>query len=231
MDFYSSPFSVRSRIIKPIACVNYSSTRLRDYGGTKPTLNFLRAMRAHQSTSARPFIVPISPARERICLEVRDAHRNVELICARIARIQRVLTQPLAPWRAFSELPAFDPPLQWQQLSKKVREWLIELFPSQPPPGVESFPQVMVVYQTYHNFTYLLRDWQPWLQACGQMPLLPQVVQAQSCWRQFLERQADALPANRAVGQELIAELLVQVEASGLYQCFSRFDESHLPTA
>jgi hypothetical protein len=124
------------------------------------------ALREHSfkfvgGTAYRPDIA--GPA--RICVEVRDAHRDLSLLRLRVARVLFYWERGLQAFARFAEIPAFDSEADFDRLPASLRIWLREALPPRIPPEALPYPKVCVVHETYRNFAYPIRDWRPWLAA------------------------------------------------------------------
>jgi hypothetical protein len=115
------------------------------------------------STAYRPDIA----GPERVCFEVRDAHKNLGLLLERGARAAFYWLHPGGDFSRFAEIPAFDTETAFARLAPSVRERLAGIFPAWVAAFLQQYPGHAIMRQTYRNFSYPLRDWDPWLQALG----------------------------------------------------------------
>lgn len=118
------------------------------------------------STAYRPDVA--GPA--RVCFEVRDAHKNPDLLRNRMARLLFYWSKELQPFQRFSEVPPFDSATAFDALPESVRDWLKQVVPFRAPPEVLAFENPRFSYETFRNFAYPLRAWEPWLEILGATP-------------------------------------------------------------
>ncbi|RZA08123.1 MAG: hypothetical protein EOP11_05755 [Proteobacteria bacterium] len=117
-------------------------------------------------TAYRPDIA----APNKICFEVRDAHRSPERLRERLARI-------LYFWRRERELnslnrfaggPAFDSGISFSALDSARQALLIRACGIQIPARVLGHAKPTFAYEVFRNFAYPLRNWAPWLELLGE---------------------------------------------------------------
>jgi hypothetical protein len=113
------------------------------------------------STAYRPDIA----APHRICVEIRDAHKDPELLRQRVARIIYYWQRDLSAFRRFSEVPAFDSDQSFASLPSSVQDWLKITIPFQGASHILNYDKPRFCYETFRNFSYPLRDWTAWLKA------------------------------------------------------------------
>lgn len=131
--------------------------------------NIIRPARRDQSfkfvgsTAYRPDIAGPS----RICFEIRDAHRDPELLLNRLARVIFYWSKGVAAFRPFAEIPPFDSAAAFELLPEPVKAWLAGICPNRAPEAVKAFEIPRFTYEVFRNFAYPLRDWSPWQEALG----------------------------------------------------------------
>lgn len=114
-------------------------------------------------TAYRPDIA--GPA--RVCFEVRDAHRSLELLESRARRILAHWEREESGFARFAGLPAFDPEADFELLSAETREGLARVFPCRAPEALKAFPVSYSLHEVHRNFAYPLRPWAGWLEELG----------------------------------------------------------------
>ncbi len=164
------------------------------------------------STAYRPDVA----APHRICWEIRDAHRDLDLLLNRVARVVFYGTKDRSAFLAFAEIPPFDSAEAFSALPSEVREWLVATCPNRAPPIALEFEKAKFTYEVYRNFAYPLRSWNPWLELLGP-EFSSQVQAAQNSYLQKLEkaRQQNSL----LLAQGALVEFS---EESGLYELFRK---------
>jgi hypothetical protein len=180
--------------------------------------NIIRPARRDQSfkfvgsTAYRPDVA--GPA--RICFEVRDAHRDPELLKNRLARILFYWAKGIAPFASFSDIPPFDSAAAFELLPPNVKDWLAEICPNRAPEAVKAFEIPRFTYEIYRNFAYPLRDWAPWRDALGFSA--EKLANAQAAYGQ---RLAAAAGTPGELGLLRAQEALVDFSKEcGLYEAF-----------
>lgn len=172
------------------------------------------------STAYRPDVA--APA--RICFEVRDAHRDPELLRERVARVLFYWRRSLSAFERYAEIPPFDSAAAFSSLPEEVQAWLIRETPFRAPAAVLPFENPRFTYEVYRNFAYPLRDWAPWLELLG-MRERERVRAAQASF------VADLSAATALVGAAAMVAAQTAVirfgEASGLHALF-RAEEARL---
>jgi hypothetical protein len=180
--------------------------------------NILRPARRDQSfkfvgsTAYRPDVA--GPA--RICFEVRDAHRDPDLLKNRLARILFYWAKGLAPFAAFSDIPPFDSAAAFELLPPAVKNWLAETCPNRAPEAVKAFEIPRFTYEIYRNFAYPLRHWAPWQEALDFSA--EKLVNAQAA---YVRRLSAAAGTPGEAGLLRAQEALVSFgRECGLYEAF-----------
>lgn len=180
--------------------------------------NIIRPARRDQSfkfvgsTAYRPDIAGPS----RICFEVRDAHRDPELLQNRLARILFYWAKDTAAFRAFAEIPPFESAEAFDLLPAPVRSWLAEICPNRTPEAVKAFEIPRFTYEVYRNFAYPLRDWHPWREILGF-----DADKLASAQKAYVERLSTAAGTPGEAGLLLAQEALVAFGSEcGLYESF-----------
>lgn len=164
----------------------------------------------------------------RICLEVRDAHRDADLLRERVARILHYWRAPRGAFSRFASVPAFDSAAAFAALPDEAQALLRRECAIEIPARVRPHAKPLFAYEVFRNFAYPGRDWMPYaeLLAPASVPSsLATIRRAQADYAEAL-RAASALPpaeARRAVHGALARF----PAASGLYELF-RAEEARL---
>jgi hypothetical protein len=175
------------------------------------------------STAYRPDVA----GPDKVCLEVRDAHRSPDLLKERVARILYYWRVPRAPFAKFARVPAFDSGAAFAALPEAVRDFLRRECAVAIPERVRAHVKPLFSFEVFRNFAYPLRHWGPYLE------LLPGLSQAAISGAQeaYLAELTRSLtlsgPAARAAAQRALARF---PEASGLFAAF-RAEEDRLAEA
>ncbi len=161
----------------------------------------------------------------RICLEVRDAHRDLEKLRQRVARILFYRTRSSAEFVRFAEIPIFDSKLCFEKFSAELQVWLRKVLAREIPARAQEFPKARFVHEVFRNFSYPLRDWQPILRALGVAEEGPRVAKAQQEFVEKIEQLQQrnlSLSENKIFLQVFLCEF---VDASGLFDFYQRQEE------
>lgn len=98
-------------------------------------------------------------APKRVCYEIRDAHKDIELLSHRIGRLLFWWKRNPEIFKQYSTLKPFDSELCFQAFGAELQSFLISLFPDKAPEHVKNFPNPYFCHQTYRNWSYPLRNW------------------------------------------------------------------------
>jgi hypothetical protein len=143
--------------------------RENSVGGMFDEENIIRPARRDQSfkfvgsTAYRPDIA----GPERICFEIRDAHRDPELLLNRLSRVIFYWSKGIDSFRPYAEIPPYDSAAAFELLPLEVKQWLAEICPNRAPAVVKLYEIPRFTYEVYRNFAYPLRDWRPWQELLG----------------------------------------------------------------
>lgn len=183
-----------------------------------------RSFKFFGGTAYRPDVA--GPA--RVCLEVRDAHRDPALLAERGARVAFYWGRSRASFLPFSALPAYDHEASFDALPEPVRTFLTEAFPSRAPRVLDAYPVHRSMHETYRNFAFPLRDWSAWLGALGASAVeISDTARAQEQYARALHELAasnEALAARRVSAQVALARFALEAP---LYRLF-RENEARL---
>jgi hypothetical protein len=174
------------------------------------------------STAYRPDIA----APERLCFEIRDAHKDPQILKQRMARVLFYWQHDLAAFRRFAEIPCFDSRAAFSVFSAEAQKWLALTVPFRGAAHILNFEKPRFCYETYRNFSYPLRDWTPWLKALGaSAEAASKLSLAQDNYISKVQTLLE-LTGDEAKIQLQLALVLFSVE-SGLFELF-RNNESEL---
>jgi len=171
---------------------------------------------------------------ERICLEVRDAHRNADLLLQRLERAEFYLQQNLKPFASNLEAEAFKPEEDFEKLPDLLQKFVKQLLPISYPKAVVGFRHAELVYEVYRNFAYPMRNWSSWLQALGVEPQeMRKVDQAKEIYLESLQDLAlnffdQVLEPEHALDKALFCLLKFSAD-SGIMRWFSDWERKHFP--
>ncbi len=173
------------------------------------------------STAYRPDV-----AVGRVCFEIRDAHKDPELLRNRIARLLFFWSNDLTPFERFSFLPAFDSAAAFSSLPENLQAWLVRVTPFRAPPQVLAFENPRFSYEVYRNFAYPLHNWEAWLEIfSAQAEAYQEVKQARALYLSELEAAASAGESHPAAQRALcrfaesIFPLFLEAEQKIIQEC------------
>jgi hypothetical protein len=121
----------------------------------------VRAARREQSfkyvgsTAYRPDIA----GPDRVCFEIRDAHRDAKLLLQRTARVGFYWMNDLQIFATCAGIQPYDSAHVYGGLSPAAQDLLEDLFPSRAPSFVQQFEQPRFVHEVYRQFAFPLREW------------------------------------------------------------------------
>ncbi len=177
------------------------------------------------STSYRPDIA----GPERAVFEIRDAHKNFELLLDRMLRSTFYLQWGRGQFAAAAELRALDTVVDFEKLSPAVRRMLEKAFPARINPTVVYDEENRIAAEVYRNFAYPMRDWNPMLRFLGRPTLAAEVAHAQANYVSKLERIAEELAAGTITKQQAFVRaqgaLAQFADESGLARAYGAFQE------
>lgn len=102
---------------------------------------------------------------DRVAFEIRDAHKNEELLILKVLRIRYFLSTPKIDFESFAKVEAFNLDHTYSLFPEITQKALRKLYP---------------VLKTSKNFGYPLQDWTAFCQGLGKSkPFLNQVQKAQ----------------------------------------------------
>lgn len=210
--------SIRHRLLKKFLLENAKGNMLDEEELIRPALRD-HSFKFVGSTAYRPDVA----APERICFEVRDAHKDPDLLQNRMGRILFYWQRDLSLFSQFSELAPFDSAVAYENFTPETKAWLEKVTPFKAPPEVIPFEKAKFTYEVYRNFAYPLRDWQPWLKALGAEDEARTIRDAQSAYIKKLEFISRRQSSGTREAQGALAEFALE---SGLFTIFQRAEES-----
>ncbi|MFN7728584.1 MAG: hypothetical protein ACK5P7_05465 [Bdellovibrio sp.] len=150
------------------------------------------------STAYRPDI----GAPTRISQEVRDAHKDEDVLIERVKRSMVYMQEGRSHFLRAADIKPFDSEVQFNNLTPQVQNFLKTVFPHKAPARVQEFENALFVHETYRNFAYPLHQFRPWLAFMNRMDLVKTVEQAQNRYREKLESLAEQLEAGSVTKED-----------------------------
>jgi hypothetical protein len=106
----------------------------------------------------------------RATMEIRDAHKNFDLLNQRLQRSIYHLSHDRAEFMPAAQIPAFDHTAEFEKFSAPVKKMLEDLFPNRAIPGEVYDEANREAVNVFKNFAYPLREWEPILTMIGAAP-------------------------------------------------------------
>ncbi len=159
---------------------------------------------------------------DRICLEVRDAHRDLEKLRQRVLRILYFRNGLMTEFSRFADIPAFDSEKCFALFSAETQMWLRSVFARDIPARAEQYPKAKFVHEIFRNFSYPLRDWRQVLATLNCTGEIQRVLEAQE---DFIERVSQIQKKNLSNSENRIfVQLYVCefIERSGIFSFYQR---------
>jgi hypothetical protein len=178
-------------------------------------------------TAYRPDIAGL----KAVVLELRDAHKNTELLKERVFRAAYALINQGGPFAGAIHLQAFDSEKDYAKLPTEVREALERVVPSSKAKRGNLAHTDAIALQVYRNWGYPLKNWEPALQFLGRADLQTRVKRAMLQYRWKMLITARRLNLDRTLtpaeaDREFQAALAEFAEESGLADAFTSFFET-----
>jgi hypothetical protein len=172
---------------------------------------------------------------ERVILEVRDAHKNFNLLTDRLLRALYFNQHGTQGLDQFKSLKSFDPDASFEKFEAPIKEELERLFPNKANPNYEYSAEIKSALDVFKNFAYPLRDWSTQIDAFGVPSLAQNIQQAQDAYKAKLSDLVVRLRQGQIDDEEakrqIHGALANFVEESGVYQAFSDFEKNSILTA
>ncbi|GAB4013866.1 MAG: hypothetical protein Fur0010_11150 [Bdellovibrio sp.] len=102
------------------------------------------------STTYRPDIL----GSERVVLEVRDAHKNFNLLLDRISRQLYFLQKGSSGMDRFKNLKSFDHIADYEKIPANIQSELERLFPNKADPRFQYDPEIKKHIDSFRNFAF-----------------------------------------------------------------------------
>jgi hypothetical protein len=180
------------------------------------------------STVLRPDIAGTT----RAVVEIRDAHKSLEILRQRVVRANFHMTHDRSAFLAARNLVAFDIEADFDKLPAAAQQALLQIFPTKEQPGVPYLQEDRTALQVGRNFALPLKDWGEHLRLLNEPDLGRTVPAAQAAYRTAL---LDATERFTAGGLERAqASVAIQNAAStfahdsGLYDAMTRWYDTHV---
>jgi hypothetical protein len=172
---------------------------------------------------------------QRVILEVRDAHKNFDLLTDRLMRALYFMQHGTEGLDQLKTLKSFDPNTSFQKLDKPVRDELERLFPNKANPNYEYSPEIKSALDVFKNFAYPMRDWSTQIDALGVRSLAQNIERAQAAYKAKLsdivvklrQSQIDDDEAKR----QIHGALANFVEESGVSRAYADYEKNSILTA
>lgn len=179
-------------------------------------------------TTYRPDIL----GQKRVVLEIRDAHKNFNLLMDRMTRQLYFMQKGTAGLDKFKDLKSFDHIADFEKFPSDVQEELIKLFPNKADPRFQYDPDIKKHIDSFRNFAFPLRDWTAQMNALGAQADLPQVRAAQDAYLQRLSDlvvrlRAGDLDANTAK-KDIQAALAQFVHDSKIAKAYENYEDNFI---
>jgi hypothetical protein len=157
-------------------------------------------------TAYRPDIV----GQKRAIIEVRDAHKNFELLRGRVLWANFALVANPKTFTAGAEIPAMDTAKDFDRLPIKVKSMLQNLFPNKAHAGEQYTAEELFANDVFRNFAFPLRNTSGIVKLVGKPELTSQIQGATDRYVNKLVQIEAQLAANAITKSQ--AELQVQGE-------------------
>lgn len=170
--------------------------------------------------------------RDRLALEIRDAHRNRALLAQRVSRVATCLLSGLLPYEAFARTWAFDSETDYEALPEKVRQMLETVVPSRVRPEIDFMysDYDRVALQVYRNFALPVKDYSDLSEALADGEGTAAIEAAGQAYLGKLQAMGDRLGSEspEVLLRALQGALAAFAVESGLARRFQAFSERAL---
>lgn len=130
---------------------------------------------------------------DRAVLEIRDAHKNFNLLADRLLRSLFFMEHGTGGLDNLKDLKSFDMDADFAKLPKKVKDELKRLFPNKANSQYTYTAAEKKALDVFKNFGYPMRDWSAHLEALGADSIADEVAQAQTTYKNKLSEIVGAL--------------------------------------
>lgn len=168
----------------------------------------------------------------RVILEIRDAHKNFNLLTDRLLRSMYFAQHGTQGLDNLKDLRHFDPNEAFAKFPQATRDELERLFPNKANPNYEYDPEIRRVLDVFKNFGYPLRDWSQHLDVLGVRSLARTVEQAQAAYKDKIAQIVISVRRGSIDDEEakrqIHGALANFVEESGIARAFSDYEQNQI---
>jgi phosphoglycolate phosphatase-like HAD superfamily hydrolase len=136
---------------------------------------------------------PALAGRDRLAIEIRDAHRNKALLAQRLMRNAVCLLSGFEPYASFAQTWGFDSEADYERFPTAVRQMLESVIPTRVRPEIDFMysDYDRIALQVYRHFSLPLKDFSDVEMALGDEPGNAQLLGAQQAYLDKLAALAD----------------------------------------
>lgn len=149
--------------------------------------NFENSYKYTGGTVYRPDIL----GERRVILEVRDAHKNFDLLNDRMMRTLFFAQDGTKGFEKFKDLKHFDAVESFNKFDEPTRRSLQEIFPNKAKAGEEYDPAIRDALEVARNFALPLREWDDTLRILNRSDLSPVLQAAQDSYKLRVQTAAN----------------------------------------
>lgn len=135
--------------------------------------------------------------KERVSIEVRDAHVDQIQLLEKVERLVAIYTRGTDRFIPFAKLKSLQTDVEFSMMPQLVQRTLREIFPAKIEVSENFTANEVFSQEVFRNFAYPMRDWKPFLELMGKERFLPEVKQAQNYYVATLH----VISANYDVGR------------------------------
>ncbi len=132
--------------------------------------NFVRKSDASFKYTSGPSYRPDIAGQTRFTWEIRNSHKNLDDLRAKLIRDLQAHESGLKPYAAFADVPAFDTLTTFEALPSEVRKNLKTLFPSKADPRFDYNESEHLALEVYRNFALPNMNLMPLVAALAPSP-------------------------------------------------------------
>jgi hypothetical protein len=169
---------------------------------------------------------------KRVILEIRDAHKNFNLLTDRLLRAMYFSQHGTQGLDRLKDLRHFDPEETFQKFPAAVKRELERLFPNKANPNYEYDPEIKKVLDVFKNFSYPLRDWSQHLDVLGVASLRRNVDEAQAAYVSKLQEIVRSVRRGAIDDEEakrqIHGALANFVQESGIARAFNDYEQNQI---
>jgi phosphoglycolate phosphatase-like HAD superfamily hydrolase/DNA-binding transcriptional ArsR family regulator len=175
---------------------------------------------------------PALAGRDRLAIEIRDAHRNKALLAQRLQRNAICLLGGFEPYASFAQTWGFDSEADYDRLPAAIRQMLESVIPTRVRPEIDFMysDYDRIALQVYRHFSLPLKDYSDVEIALGDPPGNAQLLAAQRAYFDKLAALADGWESVGAerTRREVQAALAAFSNESGLLERLEEFSRKSL---